>query len=249
MDEVEERASELESLRCERDRLVRSQQLRDETAALVVHDMKNPLSGVISNAEYLITTSGLDTDQSECARDILIAARRLHRLVMSLLDVNLREHGLLEPSITKLNLAELVAECVHDSAPTLQEKALRCALTGTESPIPLAADRDMLSRLVGNLIDNAARASPQGSAISVALSRRAQGVELRVTDSGPSLAPDYRAQLFDVTLPADEALRRARKGRGLGLTSCRAIAEAHGGRIGASDSEQGGSSIWVELPL
>lgn len=248
MEEVDERASELESLRSERDRLVRSQRLRDETVALIVHDMKNPLSGVISNAEYLITTSGMNPDQSECAHDILVAARRLHRLVMSLLDVNLRECGLLEPSITRLNLAQLVAECVHDSAPALQEKALRCEVSGIESPIVVAADRDMLARLIANLIENAAHASPPGSSISVELSKHARGVQLRVTDSGPALAPAYRAELFDTTLPADEALRRARKGRGLGLTSCRVIAEAHGGRIGAEEGEHGGSSIWFELP-
>ena len=107
----------------------------------------------------------------------------------------------------------------------------------------------MLARLLANLIDNAARSSPHGGEIRIELERQLEVVELHVTDHGPRFSPEYRARMFDAYLPADDALRRVRKTRGLGLASCRAIAEAHGGSIRCVDAVPEGSRLSVQLPL
>jgi two-component system sensor histidine kinase/response regulator len=245
---TDELARERERIRAERDAAVLEQRLRDETIALVVHDMKNPLAGVISNAEYLVTSKGLGADQQECAQDIMAASRRLHRLVMSLLDVNLREHGVLTPALANVDLSELIRQARHQCAPALVDKSLACVVVGTEAPHRVQGDGDMLARLVANLIDNAARSSPHGSEIRIELERQSAGVELCVTDHGPRFGPEYRARMFDAYLPADDALRRLRKTRGLGLASCRAIAEAHGGSIRCEDAVPEGSMLCVQLP-
>jgi signal transduction histidine kinase len=242
--------AELMRAREERDDLRRSQQLRDETLALLVHDMKNPLAGVLSNAEYLITSKGLTPDQNDCARDILSASRRLHRLMLSLLDVNLREHGMLLPSLVTVDLTALTRQVLAENAPGFQDKALQCHLSGTHAPIRLSADRDMLARLLANLLDHAVQVSPHGSAIGVALATGQPGtVEIKVSDRGPTHSPDARAHLFETYAVPEEAQRRARKGRGLGLASCRAISEVHGGSIRLEDAPGEGNVIRVLLPV
>jgi two-component system, sensor histidine kinase and response regulator len=246
---AEHLARDSESLRRERDALLRAQKLRDETLALVVHDMKNPLAGVLSNAEYLVSSKGLSADQSECAHDILGAARRMHRQVMSLLDVNLREHGALLPALSTFDLAELAEQVLHGCAPALVDKMLRCVLEGETASLPVRADRDMIARLIENLIDNAMRSSPHASEITLVLGRKAELVELRVTDRGPRFSEAYRVQVFDTYVKPDEGVRRARKGRGLGLASCRAIAEAHGGSIELADAQPEGSTFRVLMPI
>lgn len=233
----------------ERDALRSAQRLRDETLALVVHDMKNPLAGVLSNAEYLVHSKGLSEDQSECASDILNAARRLHRHVMSLLDVNLREHGVLEPVMFSFDLVELIDEVRGKCAPTLADKSLQYVVRGATGPQPIRADRDMITRLLENLIENAARSAPHGSEVLLDLVRAEDHVELRITDRGPRFAPEQRAQIFATYVRGDEPTRRARKGRGLALASCRAVAEAHGGNIGLMDAQPEGSTFCVQLPL
>lgn len=246
---VEELIRERDQIRAERDAALVAQRLRDETIVLVVHDMKNPLAGVISNAEYLANTQGIAGDQKECVRDIMAASRRLHRYVMSLLDVDLREHGGLTPSPQTLELSELITQARHACALTTTDKALSCVVTGAQPPVWVHADRDMLSRLLANLIENAARSSAHGGQILIAVDRQPDALELRVTDRGPRFTPEYRARMFDAFLPADDALRRARKTRGLGLASCRAIAGAHGGSITCVDAEPEGSTVCVRLPL
>ena len=241
-------SAEYERIRSQRDALVRAQHLREETIALVVHDMKNPLAGVLSNAEYLVGSKGLNSDQTECARDILSASRRLHRLVMSLLDVNLREHGELTPSLGPVDLSEVVANAVHHAAPSLVDKQLRCTITGHNGPLQLRADRDMMLRLIGNLLDNAVRSSPFKGEIVIALAPQADAIRLEIIDRGGRLPPEYRTQIFEGYVAGDEALRRARKGRGLGLASCRAIVEAHGGTIQVEDAEPQGTQFVVTLP-
>lgn len=240
---------EREQLRTERDALLKVQALRDETIALVVHDMKNPLAGVISNAEYLITSKNLGQDQRDCAQDIMAASRRLHRLVLTLLDVNLSEHGVLTPVLGTVDLVQLIDRARQECTVSLTDKSLLCVVSGTGEPVMLTADRDMLARLLANLIDNAARSSSHGGQVEIAVVRDAEFVELHVTDYGPSLSPELRARLYDAYLPSDEALRRARKGRGLGLASCRVIAEAHGGSIRHEDVLPRGSRFCVRLPV
>lgn len=246
---AEELTRERDRLRQERDAAHAAQRLRDETIGLVVHDMKNPLAGVISNAEFLVNSKGMTTDQYDCAQDIMGASRRLHRLVMSLLDVNLREHGVLRPALQTVDVSELVRQVHQESILSIADKSLRCVIRGVETAQTLSADRDMISRLIANLFDNAARSSPHGSEIGICVERKPDALEIRVTDRGPRVNPEYRARMFDAYLPADDALRRARKSRGLGLASCRAIAEAHGGSIRCEDAEPEGSSLCVELPL
>jgi two-component system sensor histidine kinase/response regulator len=246
---ADELARERDRIRAERDAALTEQRLRDETIALVVHDMKNPLAGVISNAEYLVTSKGLGPDQKECAHDIMAASRRLHRLVMSLLDVNLREHGVLTPALANVDLSELIRQARHQCALSISDKSLACFVVGTEAPLRMQGDRDMLARLLANLLDNAARSSPHGGEIRIEVERQTEVVELLVTDHGPRFSPDYRARMFDAYLPADDALRRVRKTRGLGLASCRAIAEAHGGSIRCDDAVPEGSTLCVQLPM
>jgi two-component system sensor histidine kinase/response regulator len=246
---AEELMRERDRMQAERDALLAAQRLRDETIALVVHDMKNPLAGVISNAEYLVNTKGLSGDEKDCAQDIMAASRRLHRLVLSLLDVNLREHGVLSPSLQTVEISELVQSVLQHCAPTISDKALDCVVTGVEAPLRLLVDRDMLARLLANLVDNAARSSAHGGRISIAVECPGDSIELRVTDRGARFSAEYRAHVFDAYLPADEALKRARKVRGLGLASCRAIAEAHGGSIHCEDAAPEGTTFFVRLPL
>jgi signal transduction histidine kinase len=244
----DELAAERDHIRAERDAALVAQRLRDETIALVVHDMKNPLAGVISNAEYLVNSKGITGDQMDCAQDIMAASRRLHRLVMSLLDVNLREHGVLTPALENVEVSALIEQVIHHCELSLSDKALRCVVTGAEPPLRVLVDRDMLSRLLANLIDNAARSSVQGAEIRIEVERSTEAIELRVTDRGPRVSADYRAHMFEAYLPADETVRRARKTRGLGLASCRAIAEAHGGSIQCEDAKPEGTTVCVRLP-
>jgi two-component system sensor histidine kinase/response regulator len=242
----QERASAL--IRLQRDELMRLQRQREENIALLVHDMKNPLAGVLSNAEFLVTSGELDNDQGECAHDILSASRRLHRMVMSLLDVSQSEHGVLRPITTRLELTELVTNVRAHCAPKLRDKSLTLTVVMPPAPIRLEADRDMLMRLLANLLDNAMRYAPAHSSVSLEVQLEPDAVELRVTDSGPSIPAAERPELFESYVRLQDNAARLRARRGLGLSSSRAVVEAHAGRIWVEDCAGEGATFCVRLP-
>jgi two-component system sensor histidine kinase/response regulator len=244
--EEHERAAE--RIRTQRDDLIRLQRQREEHIALLVHDMKNPLAGVLSNAEYLVSSRGLDSDQSDCAYDILNASRRLQRMVMSLLDVSQSEHGVLRPELTRVDLGELISNVRSQCAPKLRDKALTLTVVLQDEPLTLDADRDMLLRLLANLLDNALRYAPNGSSVSLEAHKDNGFCELRVSDQGPPIPEAERAQLFESYVQLQDSEARLRARRGLGLSSTRAVAQAHGGRAWVESSNGEGAVFCVRLP-
>jgi two-component system, sensor histidine kinase and response regulator len=235
--------------RLQRDALVHPQRQREETIALLVHDMRNPLAGVLSNADFLASSSGLDAEQSECALDILHASRRLHRMVVSLLDVSRSEFGALRPLLGPVELHALLHDARAFWAARLRDKSLTLNLRLPDEPVRLHADGDMLLRLLANLVESAARAAPAGSQIALE-ARVGEGlVELRVSDTGDSVSAAERARLFDSYVQVSQPEKRSRGRSSLGLSSCRVLVEAHGGRIWLDEQSSPGATICVSLPL
>jgi two-component system sensor histidine kinase/response regulator len=240
-------ARALTVLRAQRDELLRQQRRRDETTALLVHDMKNPLAGAISNAEFLMSAPELDREQRECAQDVVQASRRLHRMVLSVLDVSHSEHGKLEARTERLELNELLRETKRLCWLRLRDKELGLQMELPPERVFVDGDRDMLLRLVANLLDNAIRAAPIASTIELCLQQAPSWVELSIRDHGPSISAHDRALLFEHFAIGTIEDPRSRPRRNLGLRACRVLAEAHGGEVWAKEEEQG-ATICVRLP-
>jgi signal transduction histidine kinase len=245
-------ASEL--LRIQRDELLTLHQRREDTLALLVHDMKNPLSGVISNAEFLVSGGGLDAEQQASAQDIVQASRRLHRMVLSMLDESLSEQGLLQPVHLPLDASVLLADVRAICSGRLRDKSVELRMLVAPRLPSLRGDRDMLLRLLANLLDNAIGASSVGGAIELAVSAHSDGLEFRVSDAGPTLSEPERRRLLEELSPRTpehelELELRPRMRRGLGLRACRVLTEAHSGRIWVDERQPRGTSVYVKLPI
>jgi DNA-binding response OmpR family regulator len=110
-------------------------------------------------------------------------------------------------------------------------------------------DSEQLMRVVGNLLSNALKFCPAGGRVEVTLAGGAgQDVSLRVDDTGPGIAPNWRTRIFDRFSQMGSDATRGREGAGLGLALCREVAELHGGRLYATDSVLGGAGFVFELP-
>ena len=111
------------------------------------------------------------------------------------------------------------------------------------------ADKDLLVRVLANVVENAIRNAPPGTSVTVSAARSQGGVELRVADRGPGIAPEMRDKVFDAFVQVDSGSERtfARGSRGLGLTFCKLAIEAHGGQIAVEDGAPGAVFV-VRLP-
>lgn len=235
-------------IRSQRDALLQAQRQKEELSALVVHDLKNPLTGILVNARYLLAEPAFEGDTQDALRDIVTSAEAMHRMVMNLLDISRSEDGTLVPKISEVDLGELVEGTCATARRRLEER--RLDLTLEMETKALRADRDLLQRLLENLVDNAIKYTPTGGTIRIESQPQPEGwVLLKVIDSGTGIPPAARERIFEKYARLEGPAEAARTSRGLGLAFCRLAAEAHGGRIWVEEHPLGGTAFCVLLPL
>lgn len=223
---------ELERLRTEKDLLVQ----------FVAHDMKNALSSIMLNAEALPSVQDLD-EVADIGADMLDASKGLDRLVFDMLDVSRRERGAeLRVSLGPLKVDELLEHVV--GATRRRATLRRVSLTTQWGGGDVVADRNLLVRVVENLLDNALRYAPAGGTIAVRTRRDGSEVRITISDNGPGIAPESRESIFSLY---EQSTTGDARSRGIGLAFCRMAVEAQGGRIAVEANDGGGASFCVNL--
>jgi signal transduction histidine kinase len=221
--------------------------LKDDFLSAAAHDLKTPLTAVIAQAQLMERRARRDpsapADIAGIER-VIQDAQRLRRLVTELLDVSRVEQGKLLNRREQVDLVELArAACERMSSPTHT-----CTVEGDEHVVG-NFDRVRMMQLIDNLLENAAKYSPDGGPIEVRVWHEGDEARLSVTDRGIGIPPDDLPRLFDRFHRGTNVDDRRFSGMGLGLFICRGIAEQHGGRLWATSSGEGmGSTFGVELP-
>lgn len=223
------------------------ERLREEFAAVVAHDMRNPIQSLMLQIEILLRGAG----DGEVAVPVA-TLQRLHRggerlrdMVNDLLDATRIEAARLslEPHI--LSLPEAATALMDRIGPTLGPHRVDIRVEG--SPPPVHVDPTRLDQILTNLVENAAKYSGEGMPISIRIRREDAGVGLAVEDRGPGIPPEELPKLFDRFYQAKRA-RERKSGLGLGLYITKGLVEAHGGRIRVESEVGRGSVFSVWLP-
>ena len=234
--------SDLERTKLESER----QELRVALLSSISHDLRTPLSAVIGAASSLLAYESLDrTDRDVLLNSILEEAERLDRYIQNLLDMTRLSQGGLE--------LQRDWEDVRDLA-SAAAKRLRLATRAVSLALDIADDAqlihvhgDLMEQVFVNLLDNAARHSPEHGTIRIVSRRCGNTVDIEVRDDGPGIPASERERVFDPFYRVHERDRKS--GTGLGLSICRGIVSAHGGEVTAHAGPQGrGTSIRVRLP-
>ena len=232
---VSERGVLSEELKQQRDELLRLQLHKEQLSAFLVHDLKNPVHAIELLAQRVLRNPGADERSRDAAAKIQLETRGLMRMLTNLLDIGKADEGQLAPLRRTIDAGELVRAVTEELQP--RAAAAELELVTQIEATQLYADRDLIYRVLANLIDNAIRHAPSGSAIRIGAQRVAGGVELKVTDAGPGVPEPLRARVFDRFVTGEKGATRTN--RGLGLAFCKAAVEAHGGRIWIEDAAPG----------
>ncbi len=218
---------------------------RVQLSQLVVHDLKNPLTAIASNATYVLETANINADQSEALRDVLNAAKRMQAMLLDLLDIGRATIGDHEMIARKevLDLGKLVQPLIGRAVDP--ETGVKMVVD-LEPRLSVRADPTLLSRMLVNLIDNAQRHAPRNSTVTVHAHSVRDHVLIAVADTGTGIADGDKKRVFDkyVQLTAGDA----RSGHGLGLAFCKLAAEAHGGHVYVEDNAPRGARFCFRLP-
>jgi signal transduction histidine kinase len=183
----------------------------------------------------------LDGDQRAIALDTLLEqARKLERLLGDLLDLDRLRHGFIRPTVVDTDVARLVEQIVAVHANGTHPIELHTA------PAPAAVDPAKVERMVDNLIANALRHTPAGTAVQVRVEARDGGVVIAVDDAGPGVAGEEREAIFEPFRRGSDV--GAAAGTGIGLSLVAQFAALHGGRVWVEESPAGGASFRVFLP-
>ena len=157
----DELRANVQVIRTQRDALLAAQRQKDELTALIVHDLKNPLSSILSNVQYVQSRAALPVDERESLEDVLRASQSMVRLVMNLLDVSRSDDGALIPHVSAFELPELLGEICSEMGRRIEDKGQRLELSLAPGVGLLRGDRDLVRRIVENLIDNAYKYGPE----------------------------------------------------------------------------------------
>jgi signal transduction histidine kinase len=226
-------------LKHQRDDLLRVQLQKERLMAFVVHDLKNPVNAMDLHAQLLVRDKTLTPEAHDSATQIRLAAQRLGRMILNLLDLSKGDEGKLMPKRASIQVSSLLHKVAAEIEVAARERDVRLEVTTAVERID--ADEDLLQRTLVNLVENAVRHAPKGTAVHLDCSRHASGgTEIRVADAGKGIPIEMRAQIFDPFVQLEGAhLPSSRGGRGLGLAFCRLAVEAHGGTIWIEDGNPG----------
>ena len=242
---LEQMLRSLDAARAEREQAMRRQR---EFIADASHELRTPLTSIIANLELLqasLRGRGAE-DDGELADSALRSSQRMSRLVADLLLLARADAGRVGFH-GRIDLAEVAHDAAAEAAPMLGERRL-----AVDDPPPLwiEGNGDELHRLVLNLLDNAARHTPESTAIELRLRDEDGSAVLEVADDGPGIPPAARDQIFERFVRGERSADvAARPGTGLGLAIVRAVAAAHGGTAEVTESPTGGALFRIRLPL
>src|SRR6266545_1526195 len=228
--------------------LRRTDELKTTLLGAVSHDLRTPLASIIASAGSLRQPDvhWSENERQEFLKDIEREGRRLSRIVDNLLDLSRMEAGALRPERGWYDVAALIDDVLGRLRPLTVGHRVTAQVAEDLPPVPL--DYVEIDQVLSNLIENAVRHTPTGTAISVAARAEAEELVVEVADDGPGIPPQLVDRLFDPFLRGPSRAG-APRGTGLGLAVARGLVEAHGGRIFVANRPDGGAIFRFTLPL
>jgi len=225
-------------------RLKELDKLKSDFVSMVSHELKTPLAAMRTSAQVL----GLADAGKETKREMLdIILRNVDRqtnLVNDLLDLSRIESGRMELKIESVSLESVVADSIESVKQAASEEGIKLDVELPEGLSSVKGDREKLTQVVINLLNNAIKFTPRSGEIRMKARELNGQVEVKVSDTGIGIPPEDLDMVFDKFYQVDSTLTREAGGTGLGLAICKGIIEAHRGRIWA-ESELGKGSTFV----
>jgi PAS domain S-box-containing protein len=223
---------------------------KDEFLAMLSHELRNPLAPIAMAIEIMRLREPAD-EAILWARDVIARqTAQLTRLVDDLLDVSRITLGKITLNRSALDLRPIVAQAVEAVQPLLAARHHQLAIDVSSEPLPIWGDGARLTQIISNLLNNAAKFTPDGGHLALAARREGARVVLSVKDDGIGIPREMRERVFDMFTQIESPGQRRQEGLGIGLALGKRLVEMHDGDIEARSQGPGrGSELVVRLPI
>jgi signal transduction histidine kinase/ActR/RegA family two-component response regulator len=247
---AEERESLLTSERAARAEAERMSKMKDEFLAMLAHELRNPLAPIGNAAELLTLRASTEPWLMQAGTIIKRQVAQMRHLLDDLLDVSRVTHGLVAIAKRRIDFKTVVTEALDQVRTAVEEKHHRLSVHLPTEPVYVDGDYFRLTQALANILNNAAKYTPESGDIKLALCNSANGlVEICISDNGPGITPDLLPNVFELFTQGKRTLARSQGGVGLGLTLVKKLVELHGGTVAAYSAGVGkGSEFIIRLP-
>ncbi len=228
--------------------LKKLERLREDLTSMIYHDLRSPLSNVVSGLDLIRAMVPEDPGVESVIQIAERSLNRVQRLISSLLDTSRLQAGQKITSLTPVIIQDLVNEAKETVKPAAEASHFSFEVNAPEKPIELMVDADMIRRVLINLMENALKYSSKGHTILVNLKTQDNYLFVSVIDKGRGIPPEDQEHIFDRFMRSSHTEKKAR-GLGLGLAFCKLAIEGHGGEIWVESKPDEGSTFTFKLPI
>ena len=219
-------------------------QAREDVLGVVAHDLRNPLNLIQMTVELIIDEE-LPVERRKQMLDIALrASKQMNRLIDDLLDSVRMQAGRLSLDVEDVSVGTIIRQTEETFRPLAERRHLHFETTAQDG-VTVRADPARVSQIVGNLVGNAIKFTPEQGSVKLRVTPDDKNVVFQVVDDGPGIPPDNMSHLFDNFWQARKSDRR---GVGLGLAIVKGLVEAHGGKIWVESNVDHGSTFSFSLP-
>jgi signal transduction histidine kinase len=251
--EVQDITEEKRLLEAERDARQQaevSNRLKDEFLATLSHELRTPLNAILGWVVMLRSGKIGPAKAAEALETVERNARAQNRLMEDLLDVSRIITGKLELKFQPVVLTKVVQSAIASLRPAAEAKGMHLNVVYDPHLCQVYGDADRLQQVVWNLVSNAIKFTPMGGRVETRVGCDGSHVEIKVSDTGEGIEPEFIPYVFDRFSQADSSIQRRHSGLGLGLAIVRHLVELHGGEVGVESPGLGqGATFTVKLPL
>ncbi len=225
------------------------EQMKDDFIHSITHDLRSPMTSIRGFLEFLMdgTAGEINDQQKEFLEIIDRSSKVLLNMISDILDVAKIESGTMPMDISETDLKELADEVIETISSQTKKEGVEIEVVAKNKIKKVNADKNLISRVLTNLISNALKFTSEGGKISVEMESREDRVYVAVQDTGAGMPPDMCKKIFN-KFEQVKGSRGKRRGTGLGLTITKYIVESHGGKIWAESEEGKGSRFEFWIP-
>jgi hypothetical protein len=222
---------------------------KDVFLATVSHELRTPLSSILLRTEHLLRTNVDCEAYRQAIRSIASNARIQAHLIEDLLDISRMRTGKLSLEKKNVSLQSIIQSAIDSISPASKEKEISINVNLDPTIPSLLVDPQRVQQIIWNLLSNALKFTHRDGHIEISTVRRENWVDMRISDNGAGISPEFIPRVFDMFTQADNATDRT-KGLGLGLALVRQLTELHSGKVVAESLGKGKGSVFtVSFPL
>ncbi len=239
---------DISDLKSQQETLREADRRKDEFLATLAHELRNPLAPLRNGLEILERTRS-DTPLGTDVRGIM--ARQLDqmvRLIDDLMDVSRINRGRISLKRERIDVLDAVRTAIETAKPAIDAAGHTFALELPPGPVVVEGDAVRLAQVFANLLSNAAKYTPRGGAIRLAVRAEGKQAAISVRDTGIGIPAEMLPKIFELFMQVDRAIERATGGLGVGLSIAQRITQMHGGTLGVESAGEG-SEFTVRLPM